>query len=239
MFKGFSKNVFPVLAGPLNRMFRNFPLPFSSRSLTACEKASRDTSFHLRIWNGICSHCPLHWSTEGSSSDFSKSSSLVNLLRSITSLAFSISHEVAITSSNTLFPLLNTNSARSVLPSAFCTLASASSSVLLRIPLSMIIFETSKLLKRRERFRLTALLARLPSSISFSRPSLSSSLAATMTNLPIRHRGRLWLLVHLVVFELDSLTWFSVDQSWPSQDDQETECSFCLLWLYTTKQCNS
>ena len=99
--------------------------------------------------------------------DFSKSSSLFNLLCSITSLAFSIFHKVAMTSCTTLLPLLNMNYARSVLPSAVCTFVSATSSVLLRIPLSMIIFETSKLLKCPECFRLTALLAYLPSSLAF------------------------------------------------------------------------
>ena len=156
-------------------MFWNFP-PFLSMSFTTCEKAFRDTSFHQRIWFAHCSHCPLHWSTQGSSTDFSKSSSLFNLLCSITSLTFSISHKVAMTST-TLLPLLNMNYARSVWPLAFCTFVSASSSVLLLIPLSMIIFETSKLLKCPECFRLTALLAHLASSLLFSWPLLSSLLA--------------------------------------------------------------
>lgn len=146
-------------------------------SFTTCEKAFRDKSFHLRIWFSHCSHCLLHWSTQGSSMDFSKSSSLFNLLCSITSLAFSIFHKVAMTSCTTLLPLLNMNYARSVLPSAVCTFVSATSSVLLRIPLSMIIFETSKLLKCPECFRLTALLAYLPSSLLLSWPLLSSLLA--------------------------------------------------------------
>ena len=80
------------------------------------------------------------------------------------------------TSSTTLLPLLNMNYARSVWPSAFCTFVSASSSVLLRIALLMIIFETSKLLKYPECFRLTALLAHLASSLLFSWPLLSSLL---------------------------------------------------------------
>lgn len=92
-----NKKCFPVLPGPLIKMFRKFSFPFSSMFFMACEKTFCNTPFHLIIWWTDCSHYPLHWAKQGSSRVFSKSSSLVSLLRSVTWLIFSISHEVAMT----------------------------------------------------------------------------------------------------------------------------------------------
>ena len=92
-----NKKCFPLLPGLLIKMFRKFSLPFSSKFFMACEKTFCNTPFHLIIWWTDCSHYPLHWAKQGSSRVFSESSSLVSLLRSITWLIFSTSHEVAMT----------------------------------------------------------------------------------------------------------------------------------------------
>ena len=177
MFNGLRRNVLPVFAGPFRRMFRNFPLPFSTRFLTASLNASLDKSFHSRICSAHCSHLPLHPSVQGSSTNFCKISSLDILLLRSTSLDLSMSQAVEMTSSSTLFPLFITNSAKSVLPSDFCSRANASSSVLFWMFFSTIMFETSKQLRRCDRVRLLVLFARLGfSSMSSSTPSSQSSL---------------------------------------------------------------
>lgn len=114
-----NKKFFPVLPGPLIRMFPKFSLTFSSMFFMACEKTFCNTPFHLRIWLTDCSHYPSHWAKQGFSKVFSKSSSLVSLLRSITWLIFSISHEVAMNYFRHPDASVEHNCARSVFPLTF------------------------------------------------------------------------------------------------------------------------
>ena len=195
-FKGFRRNVLPVFAGPVIKMFLCFPLPFSKRFITALVKTSMEMSFHVSSCLAHCSHRPLQCSLHGLSRTFSKISTLDSLLLSNTSLAFSISHAVAMTSSTTFVPLLTMNSARSVFPSAFWALASASNSVRVFICFETIMVDTSKELRRWDRLRLADLLA---DCLLGEEPP--SSCPSTPSSSP--------LLLHVVFSrELDWLTMF-------------------------------
>ena len=57
-FKGFRRNVLPVFAGPVIKMFLCFPLPFSKRFITALVKTSMEMSFHVSSCLAHCSHRP-------------------------------------------------------------------------------------------------------------------------------------------------------------------------------------
>ena len=155
-----------------------------------------ETSFHVSSCLAHCSHCPLQCSLHGLSRTFSKISTLDSLLLSNTSLAFSISHAVAITSSTTFVPLLTINSARSVFPSAFWALASASNSVRVFICFETTIVDTSKELRRWGRLCLVDLLAdsllaeEPPSSSCPSTASSSPLVAESLDGFPVSTRHR-------------------------------------------------
>ena len=126
---GSAKNVFPEFAGPQIIILRNLLLPFSSNSLIAVTKASLRTPSCFRTSLAQVSHSPLQplaycpWAASLSISI------RVFLDLSNFALSFVISYAVSNISGTTRGPRSTINSAISLFPLNFCSLAYANSSV--------------------------------------------------------------------------------------------------------------
>ena len=114
---GFRRNVFPVFAGPLIKVFPCLAFPFAKRFLTTLGRCVWKR--HSMLFGRLLPLSIAMLIAQGFSTAFSKISTLVSLLLSKISLASSITYTVAITSSTTFVPLLTMNSARLVFPLLF------------------------------------------------------------------------------------------------------------------------
>ena len=126
-------------------MLQNLPRPFSNSSVIAAANTKGCTLFFLKTSSAHFSQLPPHPATNWISSK----ERLTNVIRGIFSHyksleALCIFHVQQISSLRDFSDLPNTNSARSFLPSFFCSLARARSSMSRFMPFFKTISETSK-----------------------------------------------------------------------------------------------
>ena len=119
LVSGFSRNVFPVFAGPQIITFRNLLRPFSRSSFIAFVKVSFRIPFCCNTSHAQASHCPLQPSIHSPCATSYKIWTRVFSDLSSFCCAFRISHAVVKTSETTRGPLLMINSAMSFFPSHF------------------------------------------------------------------------------------------------------------------------
>ena len=132
-----------LFVAPTIIMFLYFPHPLTRRSVTASLKTTTGTPLLWRTSSAQISHSPLQPCTHSAFLASSKSSMRLLFVRISFSFAPSISQAEFKMSATTLGLRLIKNSARWILPSAFCSKASACSSVNVLLPLSAITSETS------------------------------------------------------------------------------------------------
>ena len=128
---------------PLSRYCGIF---LSSKVRTASAKSSEGIAFLARISFAIASQRLLHPSTHSSSNFWYKISILAHFDRRNFSVSF-ISQPTVKASSTALLPRLAMNSAKSLLPSFFCSFAKTRSSNRVFIRSETAIWETSWILK--------------------------------------------------------------------------------------------